>query len=79
MEFEKGQLFQFVKDSAVRSSLKNTQRDCISVNRRCKACMRKESQKWYASQVQAQITKGMEPEEVAIDLKISTRNPQYCQ
>ena len=61
------ELFHFVKNSAVCSSLKNTQHDSISVNRSCKAFIRNDSQKRYADQAQAQITNGIEPENVAID------------
>ena len=50
----------------------------LTVNRSCKAFVQKESQTWYANQVQAQITNGVEPEKVAIGLKISTLKPQHC-
>ena len=43
----------------------------LSVNRCCKAFLRKESQNWFAGQVQQQIQNGCEAEEVKVDLTIS--------
>eukprot|EP00795_Rhopilema_esculentum_P008930 gene8930-16558_t len=43
----------------------------LTVNRSCKAFLRKESQNWFAEQVQQQIQNGCEAEQVKVDLKIS--------
>ena len=42
-----------------------------TVNRSCKSFLRDKAQEWYAEQVKVQIAKGIAPESVAVDLKIS--------
>ena len=47
----------------------------LAVNRSCKAFLRKESQNWFAGQVQQQIQNGCEAEQVKVDLRISILKP----
>ena len=51
----------------------------LTVNRTCEAFFRKESQEWFASQVQLQIENGATPEEVKVDTKISILKPLYAK
>ena len=51
----------------------------LTVNRTCKAFFRKESQEWFASQVQLQIENGVTPEEVKVDKKISILKPLHAK
>ena len=47
----------------------------LTVNRSCKAFLRKESQNWFAGQVQQQIQNGCEAKQVKVDLRISILKP----
>ena len=43
----------------------------LTVDQSCESFLRDKVQIWYAEQVQAQIFKGIAPESVSVDLKIS--------
>ena len=51
----------------------------LTVNRSCKPFLRDKAQTWYAEQVQVQIDKGIAPENVAVDLKISILKPLHAR
>ena len=51
----------------------------LTVNRSCKSFLRDKAQIWYAEQVQAQISKGIAPESVSVDLKISILKPIHAK
>ena len=43
----------------------------LTVNQPCKSLLLDKAQIWYAEQVQAQISEGIAPGSVSVDLKIS--------
>ena len=47
----------------------------LTVNRSCKSFLRDKAQIWYAEQVQVPISKGIAPESVSVDSKISILKP----
>ena len=47
----------------------------LTVNRICKAFLRKQTQEWFFSEVQTQIQNGVKPENVKVDLRISVLKP----
>ena len=51
----------------------------LTVNRSCKSFLRGKAHVWYAEQVQAQISKGIAPESVSVDLKISILKPIHAK
>ena len=44
----------------------------LTVNKTCKAYLRKQTQDWLSRQVQVQLQNGVQPENVNVDMKIST-------
>ena len=55
------------------------QRLSLTVHRSCKSFLRDKAQIWYAEQVLAQISKGIAPESVSVDLKISILKPIHAK
>ena len=51
----------------------------LTVNRSCKAYLRKLGQDWYADQVSAQLLNGIKPENVSVDVRISTLKPVHAK
>ena len=51
----------------------------LTVNRSCKSLLHDKVEIWYAEQVQAQISKGIAPESVSVDLKISILKPVHAK
>ena len=51
----------------------------LNVNRSCKSFLHDKTQTWYAEQVQVQISKGIAPESVSVDLKISILKPLHTK
>lgn len=51
----------------------------LTVNRSCKAFLRNQAQTWYSEQVQAQIEKGIQPDKVSVDLRISVLKPLHAK
>ena len=51
----------------------------LTVNRSCKAFLRNQAQTWYSHQVQSQIEKGIQPDKVSVDLRISVLKPLHTK
>lgn len=51
----------------------------LTVNRSCKAHLRKRTHEWFSNQVQQQIQNGVTPEKVKIDLKLSVLKPLHAK
>ena len=51
----------------------------LTVNRSCKSFLLDKTQIWYAEHDQAQISKGIAPESVSVDLKISMLKPVHAK
>ena len=51
----------------------------LTVNRSCKSLLLDKPQIWYAEHEQAQISKGIAPESVSVDLKISILKPVHAK
>ena len=51
----------------------------LIVNRTCKAYLQKQMQDWLSRQVQVQLQNGVQPENVKVDMKISTLKPLHAK
>ena len=51
----------------------------LTVNRSCKAYLRKQTNTWFSDQVQSQIKNGVTTENVKVDLRISVLKPLHAK
>ena len=83
----KGHWMEPVKESVCRNNGKMVPSNMtnefqpldLTVNRSCKAYLRKETNTWFSDQVQSQIQNGVTPEKVQVDLRISVLKPLHAE
>ena len=51
----------------------------LTINRTCKAFLRKQAQKWYADEVSRQMLNGITPESVKVDVRINILKPLHAK